>query len=192
MDPRRRIWLITTGVSACVGTAATAVPFVESMEPSDVARVNGGPIELDISPLQPGQKLIVLWRGQPVWILRRTPQMLASLNLTQNLVADPFSKNTQFPTPPWAQNQWRSIKPEYFVFIDICTHLGCAPNLRATPGPQPGLPDHWPGGFLCPCHGSRYDLAARVFKNMPAPANMVVPDYAFINDKKILLGEHRA
>ena len=192
MDSQRRIWLIATGAATCVAGAATAVPFIESMEPSAKARAEGGPIEVDIGHLRPAEKMTVLWRGQPVWFLRRTPQMLSSLNVTQSLVADPLSQRTAFPTPAWAQNQWRSIKPEYLVVVGICTHLGCSPVDRFTPGPQPSLPSDWQGGFLCPCHGSEFDLAARVFKNMPAPDNLVVPPYHYINDRKILLGEHKA
>ncbi len=192
MDSQRRIWLIATGAATCVAGAATAVPFLESMEPSAKARAEGGPIEVEIGQLRPGEKLTVLWRGQPVWFLRRTPQMLASLNVTQSLVADPFSKRMAFPTPAWAQNTWRSIKPEYLVVVGICTHLGCSPVDRFTPGPQPSLPSDWQGGFLCPCHGSEFDLAARVFKNMPAPDNLVVPPYHYINDRRILLGEYKA
>ena len=191
MDATRRTWMIATGVASCVGAGATATAFLESMEPSNEAQVNGGPIPVDLSRLQPGHHLVLLWRGQPIWIVRRTPQMLTTLMLTQDQVADPLSRNTQYPTPAWARNAWRSIKPEYFVFIDICTHLGCAPIGRFTPGPQPGLPNDWLGGWLCPCHGSRYDMAARVFKNMPAPANMIVPDYEFLSDTKIMLGRHR-
>lgn len=192
MDPKRRNWLIATGAACGVAGAGVAVPFVESMEPSAKARAEGGPIEVDISQLRPGEKLTVLWRGQPVWFLRRTPQMLASLKITESLVADPLSKRKTFPTPPWAQNPWRSIRPEYLVAIGICTHLGCSPVDRFTPGAQPSLPSDWKGGFLCPCHGSEFDLAARVFKNMPAPDNLPVPLYHFLSDRKILLGEDKA
>ena len=192
MDSKRRNWLIATGAACGVAGAGVAVPFVESMEPSAKARAEGGPIEVDISQLRPGEKLTVLWRGQPVWFLRRTPQMLASLKVTDSLVADPLSKRKAYPTPVWAQNQWRSIRPEFLVVIGICTHLGCSPVDRFTQGAQPSLPSDWKGGFLCPCHGSEFDLAARVFKNMPAPDNLPVPLYHFIGDRKILLGEEKA
>ncbi len=190
MDAKRRTWLIATSCAGCVAGVATAVPFVDSMAPSAKARAEGGPVEVDIGSLRPAEKITVMWRGQPVWVLRRTPAMLASLNETQSLVADPDSKRTEFPTPKWAQNQWRSIKPEYLVVVGICTHLGCSPVDRFTPGPQPSLPSDWDGGFLCPCHGSMFDLAGRVFKNMPAPDNLVVPPYMYVTDTKLRIGEH--
>ncbi|MBU6439281.1 MAG: ubiquinol-cytochrome c reductase iron-sulfur subunit [Betaproteobacteria bacterium] len=192
MDSQRRIWLIAAGAAGCVGGAGAALPFAESLGPSAKARAEGGPIEVDISALRPAEKMTVLWRGQPIWFLRRTPQMLASLEHTDALVADPLSKNQDVPTPVWAQNRWRSIRPEYLVVVGICTHLGCSPVDRFRPGPQPSLPADWDGGFLCPCHGSEFDLAARVFKNMPAPANLPVPPYRFIGEHKILLGEAQA
>lgn len=190
MDSKRRTWLIATGCAGCVAAGGAAVPFVESLAPSAKARAEGGPVDVDISTLRPTEKITVLWRGQPVWILHRTPAMLESLNVTQSLVADPDSKRTEFPTPKWAQNQWRSIKKEYLVVVGICTHLGCSPVDRFTPGPQPSLPANWDGGFLCPCHGSMFDLAGRVFKNMPAPDNLVVPPYMYLTDTKLRIGEH--
>ncbi|MGC8507716.1 MAG: ubiquinol-cytochrome c reductase iron-sulfur subunit [Thiomonas sp.] len=190
MDSKRRTWLIATGCAGCVAAGGAAVPFVDSMAPSAKARAEGGPVDVDISTLRPSEKMTVLWRGQPVWILHRTPAMLKSLDETQPLVADPDSKRTAFPTPVWAQTQWRSIKKEYLVVVGICTHLGCSPVDRFTPGPQPSLPSDWDGGFLCPCHGSLYDLAGRVFKNMPAPDNLVVPPYMFVTNAKLRIGEH--
>ncbi|MBN8742958.1 MAG: ubiquinol-cytochrome c reductase iron-sulfur subunit [Thiomonas arsenitoxydans] len=190
MDSKRRTWLIATGCAGCVAAGGAAVPFVDSLAPSAKARAEGGPVDVDISSLRPSEKMTVLWRGQPVWILHRTPAMLESLNETQSLVADPDSKRTAFPTPAWAQTQWRSIKKEYLVVVGICTHLGCSPVDRFTPGPQPSLPSDWDGGFLCPCHGSMFDLAGRVFKNMPAPDNLVVPPYMYVTDAKVRIGEH--
>ncbi len=190
MDSKRRTWLIATGCAGCVAAGGAAVPFVDSLAPSAKARAEGGPVDVDISTLRPSEKMTVLWRGQPVWILHRTPAMLESLNETQSLVADPDSKRTAFPTPEWAQTQWRSIKKEYLVVVGICTHLGCSPVDRFTPGPQPSLPSDWDGGFLCPCHGSMFDLAGRVFKNMPAPDNLVVPPYMYVTDAKLRIGEH--
>ena len=190
MDSKRRTWLIATGCAGCVAAGGAAVPFVDSLAPSAKARAEGGPVDVDISSLRPSEKLTVLWRGQPVWILHRTPAMLESLNETQSLVADPDSQRTAFPTPVWAQTQWRSIKKEYLVVVGICTHLGCSPVDRFTPGPQPSLPSDWDGGFLCPCHGSMFDLAGRVFKNMPAPDNLVVPPYMYVTDAKLRIGEH--
>ena len=190
MDSKRRTWLIATGCAGCVAAGGAAVPFVDSLAPSAKARAEGGPVDVDISSLRPSEKLTVLWRGQPVWILHRTPAMLESLNETQSLVADPDSQRTAFPTPVWAQTQWRSIKKEYLVVVGICTHLGCSPVDRFTPGPQPSLPSDWDGGFLCPCHGSMFDLAGRVFKNMPAPDNLVVPPYMYVTDARLRIGEH--
>ncbi|MGA8007963.1 MAG: ubiquinol-cytochrome c reductase iron-sulfur subunit [Thiomonas sp.] len=190
MDSKRRTWLIATSCAGCVAAGGAAVPFVDSLAPSAKARAEGGPVDVDIGTLRPGEKMTVLWRGQPVWILRRTPAMLESLSDTQSLVADPDSKRTGFPTPVWAQTQWRSIKKEYLVVVGICTHLGCSPVDRFTPGPQPSLPSDWDGGFLCPCHGSIFDLAGRVFKNMPAPDNLVVPPYMYVTDAKLRIGEH--
>ncbi|MDD4888278.1 MAG: ubiquinol-cytochrome c reductase iron-sulfur subunit [Thiomonas sp.] len=190
MDSKRRTWLIATGCAGCVAAGGAAVPFVDSLAPSAKARAEGGPVDVDISTLRPSEKMTILWRGQPVWILHRSPAMLESLNETQALVADPDSKRTAFPTPAWAQTQWRSIKKEYLVVVGICTHLGCSPVDRFTPGPQPSLPSDWDGGFLCPCHGSMFDLAGRVFKNMPAPDNLVVPPYMYVTDAKLRIGEH--
>ncbi|MBN2692242.1 MAG: ubiquinol-cytochrome c reductase iron-sulfur subunit [Burkholderiaceae bacterium] len=190
MDSKRRTWLIATGCAGCVAAGGAAVPFVDSLAPSAKARAEGGPVEVDISTLRPSEKMTILWRGQPVWILHRTPAMLESLNETQPLVADPDSQRTAFPTPVWAQTQWRSIKKDYLVVVGICTHLGCSPVDRFTPGPQPSLPSDWDGGFLCPCHGSMFDLAGRVFKNMPAPDNLVVPPYMYVTDAKLRIGEH--
>jgi ubiquinol-cytochrome c reductase iron-sulfur subunit len=170
---------------------ATAVPFVSSFQPSERARAAGAPVEVDISDLKPGQKKTVEWRGKPVWILRRTPEMLESLKKTEALVADPKSErhvDEEIQTPG-AQNEYRSLKPEYLVVIGICTHLGCSPTDKLQAGPQPSLPDDWQGGFLCPCHGSTFDLAGRVFKNKPAPDNLVVPPYTFLSDTKLLIGE---
>ena len=189
MDSQRRIWLVATGTAGCVAGCGAAAPFVGSLAPSAKERAEGGPMEVDISDVAPGEKKTVLWRGQPIWFLHRTPEMLATLKHTDSLVADPMSRGTDYPTPPWAQNRWRSIRPEMLVVVGICTHLGCSPVNRFRPGPQPSLPADWQGGFLCPCHGSEFDLAARVFKNMPAPANLPVPPYRFVGKHKIVLGE---
>jgi ubiquinol-cytochrome c reductase iron-sulfur subunit len=191
MDPSKRTWLIASGCAGVVGGIATAVPFVESFEPSERAKAAGAPVEADISALAPGEKMTVEWRGKPVWILRRTPDMLASLKKTDALVADPESERKAFPTPDYAKNEWRSRKPEVLVLIGICTHLGCSPGDRFQPGPQPSLPDDWQGGFLCPCHGSTFDLAGRVFKNKPAPDNLEVPPYQFLSDTRLLIGEDK-
>lgn len=187
----RRTWLAITCGAGAVGTVAVAVPFVSTFEPSERARAAGAPVEVDISNIKPGEKLTVAWRGKPVWIVRRTPEMLADLKkIPPGDLADPESKRKpdEF-TPPYARNDWRSIKPEFFVAVGICTHLGCSPNDRFQPGAQPSLPDDWEGGFLCPCHGSTFDLAGRVYKNKPAPDNLQVPPYMFLSDSKIIVGD---
>lgn len=190
MDPAKRTWLIASSCVGAVGAAFTAVPFVSSFQPSERAKAAGAPVEVDISALQPGEKMTVAWRGKPVWILRRTPEEVAALPKHDDELADPHSKrNPDEFTPPYARNENRSIKPEYLVVVGICTHLGCSPTDRFTPGPQPSLPDDWPGGFLCPCHGSTFDLAGRVFKNKPAPDNLVVPPHKYLADTRLLIGE---
>ena len=189
VDTSKRTWLIASGCAGAVGTVCAAIPFVESFEPSEKAKAAGAPVEADISGLKSGEKMTVAWRGQPVWIMRRTPEELAELPKLDAELADPKSQRQGF-TPPWAQNDWRSIKPEILVIVGICTHLGCSPVDRFTPGPQPSLPSDWQGGFLCPCHGSTYDLVGRVFKNKPAPDNMLVPPYTYLSDTKLLIGEH--
>ena len=179
--------------SACAGgaaVAATAVPFIASMLPSERAEALGAPVEADIGQLAPGEKMTVEWRGQPVWILRRTQEMLEDVKKDEGKVADPKSERhpDQF-TPPYARNEYRSIKPEYLVVVGICTHLGCSPQDRLRSGPEPFDSD-WNGGFYCPCHGSLFDLAGRVYKNKPAPDNLRVPPYTYLSDNRILIGEH--
>ncbi|MFO1217525.1 MAG: ubiquinol-cytochrome c reductase iron-sulfur subunit [Burkholderiaceae bacterium] len=191
VDNERRNWVLITCGAGAVGGIAAAVPFVASLTPSDRARAAGAPVEVDVSALEPGEKTVVEWRGKPVWILRRTPEMLASLEKTESQVADPKSLRTQYPTPEYARNPGRSIKPEIFVAVGICSHLGCSPSDKLTPGPQPSLPDDWQGGFLCPCHGSTFDLAGRVFKNKPAPDNLEVPPYMYLSDTRLLIGDDK-
>jgi len=192
VDPARRNWLMITCGAGAVGGVATAVPFVASFTPSERAKAAGAPVEVDISGLKPGEKAVVEWRGKPVWILRRTPEQLASLKKTDPQVADPKSERTNYPTPDYAKNEYRSIKPEVFVAVGICSHLGCSPGDKLAPGPQPSLPDDWVGGFLCPCHGSTFDLAGRVFKNKPAPDNLEVPPYMYLTDSRLLIGEDKS
>ena len=170
--------------------ASWPCPFVSSFTPSERAKAAGAAVEADISGLKPGEKMTVEWRGKPVWIVRRTPEQLAELPKVDPLLADPQSKRTNFAeTPKFAQNDWRSLKPEYLVVVGICSHLGCSPSDKFTPGPQPSLPDNWEGGFLCPCHGSTFDMAGRVYKDKPAPDNLQVPDYKYMSDSRILIGE---
>jgi ubiquinol-cytochrome c reductase iron-sulfur subunit len=189
VDPARRNWLMITCGAGAVGGVATAVPFVASFTPSERAKAAGAPVEVDIGGLKPGEKTVVEWRGKPVWILHRTPEQLASLKKTDPLVADPTSERKNYPTPDYAKNEYRSRKPEIFVAVGICSHLGCSPSDKFTPGAQPSLPDDWAGGFLCPCHGSTFDLAGRVFKNKPAPDNLEVPPYVYLTDSRLLIGE---
>jgi ubiquinol-cytochrome c reductase iron-sulfur subunit len=191
VDKSRRTWVAIACGAGAVGGVATAIPFVSTFQPSERARAAGAAVEVDISTLQPGEMITVEWRGKPVWIMRRTPEQLASLDKTDPQVADPNSDRTQYPTPEYAKNQHRSIKPEIFVGVGICSHLGCSPISKFTPGAQPSLPDDWQGGFLCPCHGSTFDVAGRVFKNKPAPDNLEVPPHMYLSDSKLLIGEDK-
>jgi ubiquinol-cytochrome c reductase iron-sulfur subunit len=189
VDNGRRTWLITSAAMGGVGAAAVAVPFVSSFAPSERAKAAGAAVEFDVSKLQPGEKAVVEWRGKPVWIMRRTPDQLATLEKIEGDLADPNSDRTAYPTPGYAKNRHRSINPEFLVTVGICTHLGCSPGDKLTPGPQPSLPDNWQGGFLCACHGSTFDLAGRVFKNKPAPDNLEIPPHYFLSDTLLLIGE---
>lgn len=191
VDKSRRTWVAIACGAGAVGGVATAIPFVSTFQPSERARAAGAAVEVDISTLKPGEMITVEWRGKPVWILRRTPEQLESLAKTESQVADPKSERTQYPTPEYARNQHRSIKPEIFVGVGICSHLGCSPVSKFTPGAQPSLPDDWQGGFLCPCHGSTFDMAGRVFKNKPAPDNLEVPPHMYLSDTKLLIGEDK-
>ena len=192
VDKSRRTWIaITCGVGA-VGGAAVAVPFISSFAPSERARAAGAPVQVDISAIKPGEKLTVEWRGKPVWIVRRTAEQVAALPKIDAQLADPKSaRKPDELTPAYARNEARSIKPEYFVGVGICSHLGCSPIDRFTTGSQPSLPDDWIGGFLCPCHGSTFDLAGRVFKNKPAPDNLEVPPHRYLSDTVLVIGEDK-
>jgi ubiquinol-cytochrome c reductase iron-sulfur subunit len=191
VDQGKRTWLITTGCAGAVGGVAAAVPFVSTFAPSERAKAAGAPVEVDISALKPGEKLTVEWRGKPVWIVRRTPEQVEALKSLDGQLADPESKRKAYPTPEYALNTHRSIKPEYFVAVGICSHLGCSPSDKFATGAQPSLPDDWKGGFLCPCHGSTFDMAGRVFKNKPAPDNLEVPPHMYLSDAKLLIGEDK-
>ena len=192
IDSSKRTWLIATGCAGAVGGVATAVPFVSSFQPSEKAKAAGAAVEVDISGLQAGQKITVEWRGKPVWIIKRTPEQLAELPKLDPLLADPLSKRdpAEF-TPPYAQNEHRSIKPEILVAVGICPHLGCSPSDKFATGPQASLPDDWHGGFLCPCHGSTFDMAGRVYKNKPSPDNLPVPPHMYLTDTRLLIGEDK-
>ena len=184
---KRRFLLVASGVAGGAAAVAVAVPFVWSMMPSARARAAGAPVEVDISKVEPGMMIRAEWRGQPVWIVRRTPAMIESLKGMDSRVADPNSQRQQ--QPEYARNEYRSRKPEWLVLIGICTHLGCSPTDKLQAGTDSGLGEDWPGGFFCPCHGSKFDLAGRVFRDVPAPTNLVVPKYQFLTDTRLLIGE---
>lgn len=188
MSSRRRFLLAATSVAGGIATVAVATPFVMSMMPSERAKAAGAPVEVDISKLEPGMLLLVEWRGKVVWVLNRTPEMLATLTKLDGQVADPKSEKPQ--QPPYAQNETRSIKPEFLVVEGVCTHLGCSPVFRKDIAPADLGPD-WIGGFFCPCHGSKFDLAGRVYKAVPAPTNLVVPPHMYLSDNKLLIGSDR-
>lgn len=191
IDGSKRAWLITTSVAGAAGTVALAAPFATSFAPSEKAKAAGAPVEADISDLGEGQKMTVAWRGKPIWILRRTKEMLETLADTDSRVADPKSERTAYPIPEYAKNEWRARedRKEILVLIGICTHLGCSPSDKFKPGPQPSLPDNWEGGWLCACHGSTFDLSGRVFKDKPAPDNLQVPRYMFTSDNTLVIGK---
>jgi ubiquinol-cytochrome c reductase iron-sulfur subunit len=192
VDKDRRNWVAITCGFGAVGGVAAAIPFVSTFQPSERARAAGAAVEADISALNPGEKLTVEWRGKPVWIVRRTPEQLADLPGLDPQLADPNSlRKPDELTPEFARNGWRSRKPEFLVVVGICTHLGCSPTAKFQAGPQASLPDNWEGGFLCPCHGSTFDMAGRVFKNKPAPDNLEVPPYVFLSDTRVLIGEDK-
>jgi len=183
---RRRFLTATTSVVGAVGAGFLAVPFIKSWNPSARAKLAGAPVTQDISALPEGQQLTLKWRGQPVYVAKRSQAMLATLPQMDPLLLDPKSDNTD-QQPEYAKNEWRSIKPEILVLVAVCTHLGCAPEFVPELKPQPFDPD-WKGGYFCPCHKSRYDLAGRVYQGMPAPANLPVPPYHFEGDDTLVIG----
>ncbi len=185
---RRRFLTATAVVAGAAGAAAALAPFLASLRPSARARAAGAPVEVDVSRLEPGQQITVAWRGRPVWLLRRTPGMLERMRDPGHLarLRDPDSR-VETQQPPYARNPHRSIRPELFVAIGLCTHLGCVPTYRPEVGP-PDLGEDWIGGYFCPCHGSRFDLAGRVFKGVPAPTNLVIPPYRFVSDTVVEVG----
>lgn len=192
IDNGKRTWIIASTCAGVVGAGAAAVPFVASFQPSERARAAGAAVEVDIGAIKPGEKLTVEWRGKPVWIVRRTPEQLAELPKVDAELADPKSlRKPDELTPEYARNEYRSRKPELLVVVGICTHLGCSPSDKFVAGPQPSLPDDWKGGFLCPCHGSTFDMAGRVFKDKPAPDNLEVPPYMYLSDTRLIIGEDK-
>ena len=191
VDSSRRTWLIATTVAGGIGGVATVVPFVSSFAPSEKAKAAGAPVEVDISNLKPGDMMTVAWRGKPVWILNRTDEMLADVQKADKELADPHTDHPfSMPLPEYCNNEFRSRADHknILVVVAVCTHLGCTPTPRFQEGPQANLPDDWPGGFLCPCHGSTYDLDGRVFKNKPAPQNLDIPPYMFTSAHSVVIG----
>ena len=186
-DAERRTWLIATSAVGGVAAVATAVPFVASFAPSERARAMGAAVEVDIGDIPPGGMKTVEWRGKPVWIVRRSPEMLAALQTPSPDLVDPNSMRDQ--QPAYARNATRSLQPEVFVAVGICTHLGCSPSAVAAGSNNPSLPADWQGGYFCPCHGSTFDGAGRVFKNKPAPTNLEVPPHQYLSDSRLLIGE---
>ncbi|MDR3351613.1 MAG: ubiquinol-cytochrome c reductase iron-sulfur subunit [Zoogloeaceae bacterium] len=190
LDCGRRRLIFATATVGGAGAVAAAVPFVSSMLPSERAKAAGAPVEVDISRLESGQMMIVEWQGKPVWIVRRTPAMLETLAQVTGEISDPESKASQ--QPDYCKNQQRSYekRPEVLVMIGICTHLGCSPSAKFKAGAEEGMTADWKGGFLCPCHGSTFDFAGRVFKAKPAPTNLPIPPHRYLSEQRILIGEH--
>lgn len=185
---RRRFLTATTAVVGAIGVGAAAVPFVASWKPSARAQTAGAPVEVDISKIdnEPGMKIDIQWRGKPVWIFKRTPDQLKVLPTLDSRLRDPKSENAD-QTPAFARNETRAIKPEIAVIVGICTHLGCVPGYRPEMVPEP-FDSEWKGGFYCPCHQSRFDLAGRVYQGVPAPSNLEVPPYHFVDDTHLVVG----
>jgi len=182
---RRRFLTGTTAVIGGIGAAVASVPFIASFQPSAKAKAIGAPVEVDIGKIEPGQRITQKWRGQPVWIVRRTSAMVDSLkNIDGDLLRDPASSESI--QPEYAANAWRSAKEEYLILVGLCTHLGCSPSFVPEPG---AIDEAWVGGFFCPCHGSKFDLAGRAYSGYPAPTNMTVPPYRFASDTRIVIGE---
>jgi ubiquinol-cytochrome c reductase iron-sulfur subunit len=182
---RRQFLTVATVATGVVGAAFAAVPFLASWKPSARAKALGAPVEVDISKIEPGAMIKVEWRGKAIYIVHRTPQMLTQLEGMAPLLRDPDS--TRSEQPDFARSPARALKPEYLVLVGVCTHLGCAPLDRFTPGDVTVAAD-WPGGFFCPCHGSKFDLSGRVFKDVPAPTNLSVPPYRYLSDSRLLIG----
>lgn len=188
--PSRRDFLyIATGVVGAIGAAASLVPLISQMNPDASTLAAGGPVELDLKSIAPGQQVVIQWRSRPIFVTHRTPDILQKLQepALLSLLADPQSSELQ--QPPYAANWHRSIKPEFGILVGICTHLGCIPEFEPQPNPTSPVAN-WPGGYFCPCHGSRYDLAGRVFQGVPAPYNLPVPPHHFLTDTKIRVGEN--
>ncbi len=184
-NPRRRFLTIATSVVGAVGVVGAAVPFIGSWQPSEKAKAAGADVQIDISKVEPGQLIRVIWRSKPVWVVRRTPELLASLKNHEDQLKDPNSEVEQ--QPAFAQNSYRSLKEEYLILVGICTHLGCSPQ-HLTDGAFAQYAEGVSEGFFCPCHGSKFDMAGRVFESVPAPSNLVVPPYQFVDDNTVIIG----
>ncbi len=189
VDCGRRRLIVATAAVGAAGAVTAVVPFLSSMLPSERAKAAGAPVEVDVSNLGPGQMITVEWRGKPVWIFNRDQDMLETLSKLDEAVADPKSETKQ--QPDYCKNPTRSIKPNLLVAVGICTHLGCSPSSKFKKGAEEGMPADWLGGFICPCHGSTFDFAGRVFRNKPAPSNLEVPPHTYLSDTRILIGEDR-
>ena len=189
-DPERRKWLLATGAAGGAGLVATAVPLVSTFTPSERAKAQGAAVEVDIADIPPGGMKVVEWRGKPVWILRRTPEMLASLQGHDGELADPQSKKDALPEA--LRNPGRAEREDIFVAIGICTHLGCSPTEMPEGTRNPSVGDNWPGGFFCPCPGSTSDYAGRVYRNKPAPTNLEIPPHRYLSETRLLIGEETA
>jgi ubiquinol-cytochrome c reductase iron-sulfur subunit len=186
VNKTRRNLVVATSVVGGAASVAAAVPFVASMLPSERAKAAGAPVEVDISKLAPGELAVVEWRGKPVWVIRRTKEMLESLKAVTPRLTDPASKSSK--QPKYAENEFRSAKPDVMVMEGVCTHLGCSPQLKSAEA-KAEMGGDWAGGFYCPCHGSKFDYAGRVFRGAPAPTNLEVPAYTFVSDNTLLIGE---
>ncbi len=186
-EKKRRFLIVATTAASAVAAGGVAVPFLGSWFPSARALAAGAPVEVDVSKIEAGQQITVEWRGKPVWVLRRTPEMLAQLAKNDALLADPGSASSK--QPDYIKGPARSIKPEIFVAVGVCTHLGCSPTLKKEVGAASDMGADWPGGYYCPCHNSRFDLAARVFKGSPAPTNLEIPPHKYLSDARIVVGE---
>ncbi|AZN37207.1 ubiquinol-cytochrome c reductase iron-sulfur subunit [Iodobacter ciconiae] len=187
-NSKRRFLLIATGVAGAVAGAGAATPFIASFFPSERAKAAGAPVELDISKLELGQQVTTEWRGKPVWVVKRTPEMLANLPKLDSKLSDP--KSLSSTQPDYCNNPARSIKPEIWVALGVCTHLGCSPTFRPDLAPADLGPD-WLGGFYCPCHGSKFDLAGRVYSGVPAPTNLIIPPHKYITEARLLIGDDK-
>lgn len=188
VDKTRRTLVVATSVAGGAAAVGAAVPFVASMLPSERARAAGAPVEAEIATMQPGELRIFEWRGKPVWVIRRSKEMLDSLKAVVPNLTDPESRASE--QPDYAKNEFRSMKPEFMVMEGVCTHLGCSPQLKPAEA-KAEMGGDWVGGFYCPCHGSKFDFAGRVFRGAPAPTNLPVPPYTFVSDAQLVIGEDK-